>query len=270
MATLDIDGHPTWFADRPGPGGVPVVFLHGGLSNSDDMLESIGPTIGTSRRIVAFDRRGHGRTADTDEPFHYDSMASETIAVLEAVLGGPAHLIGWSDGGIVALLVALRRPDLIDRLVLIGTNYHFDGVVDLDIDPQSEFTTSLFTRYAERSPDGAEHFEVVADKAFTLFKTEPTLTTDDLARITAPSLVLVGDDDLIAPAHTQSLFESLPNGQLCVIPGASHAVPIEQPERVARIVMGFLDYPVPPVTLVPNRRKAHADTSDSGSGSAAG
>src|SRR4051794_31816890 len=163
MAMLDIDGHPTWFEDRPGPSGVPVLFLHGGLSNGDDMLDTIGATIGTARRTLAFDRRGHGRTADTEEPFHYASMADETIAVLEAVVRERAHLIGWSDGGIVALLVALRRPDLIDRLVLIGTNFHYDGVIDVDVDPQSEFVTSMFKRYAERSPDGAEHFGVVAE-----------------------------------------------------------------------------------------------------------
>ena len=105
-----------------------MVLLHGGLSNSDALLDTIGGPIGAHHRIVAFDRRGHGRTADTDAPFHDDEMAAETIAVLEAVVGGPAVLVGWSDGGIVALLVSMRRPDLVTRQVLIGTNYHHDGL----------------------------------------------------------------------------------------------------------------------------------------------
>ena len=73
-ALLDIDGHPTWFEDRPGPGAVPVVFLHGGLSNSDDMLGSIGPTIGTSRRIVAFDRRGRPVIVYATFPLHRSAV----------------------------------------------------------------------------------------------------------------------------------------------------------------------------------------------------
>ena len=77
--------------------------------------------------MVAFDRRGHGRTGDTEAPFHYDDMARETVDVLEQVVGGPAHLIGWSDGGIIAMLVAKSHPDLVRRLVLIGANFHFNG-----------------------------------------------------------------------------------------------------------------------------------------------
>ena len=78
--------------------------------------------------LAAFDRRGHGRTADTDAPFSYDDMADETIAFLE-LLERRVYLVGHSDGANVALLVALRRPDLVHRVVLVGANYHFDGLV---------------------------------------------------------------------------------------------------------------------------------------------
>ena len=96
----------------------------------------MGPSL-TAYRVVAFDRRGHGRTGDTEAPFHYDDMATETVSVLEQVVGGPAHLVGWSDGGIIAMLVALRHPDLVRRLVLIGANFHFNGTLPMDIPPDS-------------------------------------------------------------------------------------------------------------------------------------
>ena len=178
---VDIDGHATWVEE--GAGGVvrrPCSSCTVGLSDSSLLLDSMGDALATTRRVVAFDRRGHGATADTAEPFHYDDMATETIGVLDTVVGGPAHLVGWSDGGIVALLVALRRPDLVGKLVPIGANFHYDGLAPISLDPDSPLAAMIAQAYGERSPDGADHFPVVLGKAMTLFASEPTLTTDDL------------------------------------------------------------------------------------------
>ena len=249
----DIAGHRTWFADSRGSGD-PVLLLHGGLSDSDLLLDPLEPALADRFRVVAFDRRGHGRTADTDAPFHYDDMATETIAVIDKLIGAPAHLVGWSDGGNVALLVALRRPDLVRSLVLIGSNYHFDSA------EPAESTGSgpprvITERYAERSPDGADHFAIVFEKSRAMWTAEPTLTTEDLRRIAAPALVLVGDDDLMTLAHTASLYESLPLGQLAVVPGTSHAVVVEKPGLVTRLIGDFLTAPVTGETYFPVRRK---------------
>src|SRR5215217_5657215 len=249
----DIDGHPTWVEDRGG-NGAPLLLLHGGLGNSDDLLNSIGPELAEHYRIVAFDRRGHGYTADTDEELHYGDMAHETVRVLETVVGGPAHLVGWSDGGIVALLVALRRPDLVDKLVVIGANYHFEGVLPMEMDPESPLAQALGRAYSERSPDGAGHLEEMFRKALQLFSTEPTLTTADIEQIKRPALVVAGDDDIVALTHTASLYEALPNGQLAVIPGASHALPLEQPSTLNSVILPFLAASGPPQTMMPVRR----------------
>jgi pimeloyl-ACP methyl ester carboxylesterase len=255
-----IDGHPTW-VDHRGEGSRTVVLLHGGLSDSDTLIGPLGAALGQRYRVVAFDRRGHGYTADTEAPFHYDDMATETITVLEQVVGGQAHLVGWSDGGIVALLVALRRPDLVGRLIAIGANFHHDGILPLDFAPDSPVLAMLAQNYAERSPDGAEHFGVVAEKFMTMASTEPTLTVDDVARITAPTLVMVGDDDVIRLSHTCALYEALPAGQLAVVPGASHALPIERPDETAHTILHFLAADVPPVTFMPVRRPTHHPSS---------
>ncbi|MDQ0576666.1 alpha/beta fold hydrolase [Agromyces albus] len=251
-ARIDIDGLNTWTETR-GSGENTVVLLHGGLSNSDVLFDLIGSGFEQDFRVFGFDRRGHGYTADTDEPFHYDDMATHAIKVLEHLGESKVHLVGWSDGGIVAMLVALRRPDLVDRLVLIGTNFHFEGIHELDLGDDAP-PVGLLESYAERSPDGADHFPVVAEKFMAMITTEPTLTTDDLMRLEHPTLVLVGDDDLVRLDHTVALYEALPAGRLCVLPGASHTVVIERPQLVAAIIEDFLEGAEPPETLLPIRR----------------
>ena len=248
----DIDGHRTWFADLGGAGD-PLLMLHGGVSDSDLLLDRLAPLLRERFRIVAFDRRGHGRTADSEGPFHYDDMATEAIAAIQKLIGGPAHLVGWSDGGNVALFVALRRPDLVRTLVLIGANYHFNG--NMPTGPAGLASKALQDRYGKRSPDGEEHFATVFQKSQLMWSSEPTLTTDDLRKISAPALVIAGDDDLLTLAHTTSLYESLPLGQLAIIPGASHAAPLEKPEFVSRLIGDFLSAPGTPKTQLPIRRK---------------
>lgn len=248
---VDIAGHPTWVTSR-GDGPETLLLLHGGTSCSDEVLDFLGAPLAERYRVVAFDRRGHGYTADTSQPFGYDSMADEVIGVLETVVGGPALVVGWSDGGIASLLAARKRPDLIQRQVLIGTNFHHDGIVLEEFDPG--LATYAQESYAARSPDGVEHFPVVMAKFMEMARTEPALTVADLTAVSTPTLVLVGDDDLVRVDHTVALYEALPEAQLAVIPGASHAVPVERPAEVAAAIVGFFERPVPPVTAMPLQR----------------
>ena len=268
VPTLDVLGQPTWYTVQ-GAGDETVLLLHGGLSNSDALLDTIGGPLGQRRRVAAFDRRGHGRTADTPEPFHYESMVDETIAFIEH-LGGPVHIVGWSDGGIVGLLLALRRPDLVGRLVVIGANYHWNVLPDLagaaaqadaggaaESEAESGDTgivAVMAAAYAERSPDGPDHFAVVAAKGFHLFGIEPELTAEDLARVSVAVLVMAGDDDLVPLSHTAAFFAGLPQAQLAIVPGASHGLPMEHPQEVVGLIERFLASDVPPPTMMPVRR----------------
>jgi pimeloyl-ACP methyl ester carboxylesterase len=255
---VEVRGHPTWVV-RSGAGDQALLLLHGGMSNSDDLLHSLGTPLGGSRELIAFDRIGHGRTADTADPLHYAAMAEEVIAILEQVAGAPGrtvHLIGWSDGGIAALLAARQRPDLIGRQVLIGTNFHHSGITLGEISEDSPIAAGMRAEYARLSPDGDDHFPVVMRRFLAMAATEPTLTPADLADVRTPTLVLAGDDDMVRLDHTVALYEALPEAQLAVVPGASHAVPVEKPDLVARLVLDFLSDPVPPVTALPVRRAA--------------
>jgi len=108
MTYIDVLGHSTW-ASISEKKADSVLLLHGGL-NGSDTFSGVGDGLADKYRVSYFDRRGHGKTTDTPEPFHYEAMADETIAVLESI-GGTSHLVGWSDGGNIGLIVAMRRPE---------------------------------------------------------------------------------------------------------------------------------------------------------------
>ena len=182
-------------------------------------------------------------------------MADETIAYLEDVVGGPADLVGYSDGGNAAMLLAIARPDLVRRLVLMGSNFHHAGFLGNDSDDTEDDSGDAYlgSLYGAVSPDGPEHWPVVRDKTVEMFRREPTLSAADLRQITAPTLVLVADDDLIRLSHTVQLFEALPDAQLAVIPGASHFVLMEQPDLVNTLINSFLVQTGPPAQLIPRR-----------------
>lgn len=117
---LQIGDLKTWY-DEQGA-GESLVLLHGGLSTNATWASQM-PDFANRFRVIAPERRGHGHTPDVEGSLSYDAMAADTIAFLTELLGGPAHLVGWSDGGIVGLLVAMARPDLVHKLVVIGVNY---------------------------------------------------------------------------------------------------------------------------------------------------
>lgn len=253
MTRILLNDHPTW-ALLPKKKGKTILLLHGGLSSSESLLRTLAPGLSKRFALAAFDRRGHGRSADNDQPFSYDDMADETIAFLE-LLKRRVYLLGHSDGANVALVVALRRPDLLKRVVLVGANFHFEGLVPMpDFTSASSGFSDFALHYAKRSPDGIDHAAVVVKKSLDLVKQQPTLTLDELAAISVPVLVMSGDDDVAELSHTVSMYEALPESQLAVLPGTSHAVLKERTKESVRIIEHFFLGPIPPRTKYPLRR----------------
>ena len=232
-------GIELWYEEEGGGAGAPVVLLHGGMVNADTWAMQV-PALSGTRRVLRPEQRGHGRTPDPG-PITYALMADDTIGLLEQVAGGPADLVGWSDGGVIALHVALARPDLVRKLVVIGANFHHEGTLPAFLEGLDGDDGMVRGMYEALSPDGVEHWPVFKAKLLDMWRTSPTLTVEDVAGIRAPTLVVVGDDDAVSLTHTVELYESLPDGQLAVVPGSSHLVPIERADVVNRLIVDFLD-----------------------------
>ena len=157
------------------------------------------------------------------------------------------------DGANVALLVALRRPDLARRVVFVSGVFHRDGWLPDAIDPDASPPEVLARGYAELSPDGAGHFPVVSAKLARMNWEEPTLTATDLSAVTSRTLVMTGDDDEVTLEHAIAMYRALPDGELAVVPGTSHGLLHEKPALCNRIIVDFLTTD-PVTTIAPVRR----------------
>ena len=232
--------------------GEAVVLLHGGLSKTSSWDYLMVPPLEDEFHVFAYDRTGHGFTGDQPGSLHFEFQCQEAIAYLEDVVKEPAHLIGYSDGGIIALMVAIKRPELVKSIVAIGANYHYSA-------PLKDF---LEARVSEE--DQAEYNLISPDAPHTLlektirmneiWKTEPDISLSQIASIQCPVLVMAGDDDVIAHDHTISLYEALPLGQLAIIPGTSHGLVKEKPALLIAVMMQFLEDLSYPITRDPIRR----------------
>ena len=248
---INLRGHEIWNLEWPNNGQA-VVLLHGGLSATEDWDRYLLPAIESAFHVFAYDRTGQGRTGDQVGSLHFSFQTKEAIAYLEDTVKEPAHLIGWSDGGIIALMVAIQRPDLVRSVAAIGANYHHEsGGQPIDL---WEVSNEDRLEHAMRSPDAPEALDSKVERMWNIWNTEPNLSTDDLAQISCPTLIMAGDDENFSFAHIASMYEAIPQGQLAIVPGTSHFLIKEKPELVQAIIKDFLSDQTPPITRVPVRR----------------
>ncbi len=224
--------------------GEPVVLLHGGMCTAET-FDTQTTVLAEHYRVYLPERRGHGRTPDVPGPLTFDIMATDTIAFIEALNLGAVNLVGWSDGAAIGLLVAWRRPDLVTKLVYIGQNLTTDGLKPsfkamLDGLSVKHLPPMLAELYAAVSPDGPEHFVDVFSRLSPSWIVDSPLPLPRLGEVIAPTLILAGDDDVLTLAHVGELQEGLANAQVAIVPGASHALPMEKPDLVNQLILEFL------------------------------
>ncbi len=223
--------------------GPPVVVLHGGFCSLEtlrEMTESLTPAY----RVHAVERPGHGRTPDRDGPYSYAEAVADTLAYLDAVGLADTHMVGYSDGAIIGLLIARDHPDRFRSVVAISANIDVDGFVAEDEHDRAMPAAGaqlIDDQYAALSPDGPAHAEVVAAKLHAMWAVEPDIPARDLGAIAAPVLVMAGQHDMVRLEHTALIAASIPDAQLCIVPGASHLLVAERPALVGQIVREFLD-----------------------------
>jgi pimeloyl-ACP methyl ester carboxylesterase len=243
MTIADVNGLQLYYEEHGS--GHPLVLLHGGLHTIDLSFGRLIPLLAPSHRLIAVEVQGHGRTADIDRKPTYDNMADDVAALLDHLGIERADVFGFSLGALVGIELGLRHPDRVDRLVLAAAHFRQDGYHDLS-DPASvrmptpaEFA-EMEEAYRRVAPDPG-HFEAIAEKMNGVVHSDPGWSDEEMRRIAAPALLVIGDTDFVRIEHAAEMLDLIPNAQLAVLPGTRHTEVIHRVEVLVPLLERFLE-----------------------------
>jgi pimeloyl-ACP methyl ester carboxylesterase len=241
--------------------GQPLVLLHGAFSGIGTSFGRILPGLAKTRKVIAFELQGHGRTADIDRPLTVEGMADDVAAALPELGIEQADVLGYSTGGAVALHFATRHPERLRKLVLMSIGYTLGGIHPGLMDGMGQMKPEMmygspfheeYMRIAPRPEDFARLFE----KKTQMDRQLKDFSEEEIRRIQAPVLLMIGDSDLIRPEHAVEMFRllgggvfgdtpaGLPNSQLAILPGTSHVSIADRADWLVSMINSFLDQPV--------------------------
>jgi pimeloyl-ACP methyl ester carboxylesterase len=226
--------------------GQPILLLHGAMEYWHEFRQQI-PALAKDYRVIAIDTRGHGGSTFTDRELSYDLLATDMLDLMVQLKIDSADVIGYGDGGIIGMKMAIKEPSRVKRLVAIGSNLTPDSnavypevmekVRTWDIDKMAFYLQVKF----KESPN-TQMLKPLAKRMQKLLTTQPQLTRADLKGIHCPTLIMAGDKDIIKLAHTQYMYESLPTGYMSIIPGTTHYCIKEKPQIVNATIRDFLKW----------------------------
>lgn len=241
---VEREGARIWYATYGA--GPPVILLHGGLGHSGNWGYQVPALVASGRRVVLIDSRGHGRSTRDERPFRYELMASDVLAVMDALHLDKAAVVGWSDGACIALILAMQAPARIAGVFFFACNMDPGGTKPFVMKPILERCLGRHTKdYAELSAT-PDQFKAFADAVGQMMTTQPNYAARDLGGIRVPvSIVQSEDDEFITLEHAQYLARSIPGADLILLQGVTHFAPLQRPAVFNAVVLGFLGKVLP-------------------------
>jgi pimeloyl-ACP methyl ester carboxylesterase len=222
--------------------GQPLLFIHGGGLCTEAYQQEINE-LSEKYMVIAADNQAQGRTNDIERDISYINMANDQLKLIDSLGIDSVIVFGHSDGGVVGLYMTINNPKRVRKLIVSGANYNASGILDEFTELLKNATPEIFQNdyFNKLSPDGPDHWPAVMQKLKKMWLTEPNISDEELHSILKPTLIIVGDHDLIKINHTVELFKKIDNSNLLVVPNASHEVLSEKTEFVFPIIFDFID-----------------------------
>ncbi|HEX9448897.1 MAG TPA: alpha/beta hydrolase [Dongiaceae bacterium] len=238
---VDHDGARIWYATYGS--GSPVILLHGGLGHSGNWGYQVPMLVNSGHRAVLIDSRGHGRSTRDLRPFTYELMASDVLAVMDALQVEKVAVVGWSDGACIGLILAMKAPARIAGVFFFSCNMDPSGT--REIAQPNPVLDRCFGRHAKdyaqlsATPD---QFMAFAEAVGEMMKTQPNYSAADMADIRVPVAIVQSEhDEFIKPEHAEYLARSIRRAELILLPGVSHFAPLQRPAQFNKVVDAFLN-----------------------------
>jgi len=233
-----VNGVRLWYAEFGK--GEPVILVHGGLANSEYWGLQVA-VLAAHYRVIVLDSRGHGRSTRADAPIGYDLMSSDVLALMDYLDIRKAALIGWSDGAIIGLDIAIHHPDRLTRLFAFAANSDPSGVKDVSQSPVfNSYIQRAAKEYTRLSPTPTRFKAFLADVEH-MWAAEPYFTDDQLRSIKVPTWIVDGDhDEAIKRENTDRMAALIPGSGELILPGVSHFAFLQDPVMFNESLLHFL------------------------------
>jgi pimeloyl-ACP methyl ester carboxylesterase len=233
-----VNGIKVWYAVYGR--GDPVILLHGGLANANYWGHQVR-ALQRHYQVIVMESRGHGRSSRNQEPYGYDLMASDVVALLDHLKIRKVAIVGWSDGAIIGLDIAMKHPERVSKLFAFAANSDPSGVADIaNSDVFNAYIARAGEEYKRLSPTPTEYKDFVADIT-KMWESQPKWTASDLAAIKVPTWIVDGDhDEAIKRENTEFMAASIPGAGLLIQPQVSHFSFLQDPEQFNDDLLRFL------------------------------
>ena len=217
--------------------GIPLLLLHGDSQSIKAFTYQI-PELSKHYKVIAVDTRGQGRSKDfTTGALNYNMFANDMKQLLDSLHIKKVNILGWSDGGITGLLMAIKYPEYVNKLAVTGANLE---PTDQAVDGKALKEVAKGIKGWQKDTSAHATMEV---RLFTMMLNEPHISVDSLKTIKSPVLVMAGENDIILKKHTELIATSIPNSTLYIFKGATHYVPVDKPDEFNNKVISFFDAP---------------------------
>ena len=236
---VEHDQARIWYATYGS--GPPVILLHGGLGHSGNWGYQVPALVSSGYRAVVIDSRGHGRSTGDGRPYAYELMAADVAAVMDALHLEQAGLVGWSDGAVIALILASKVPTRVAGVFFFACNMDPSGAKEFVFTPIIGRCLNRHKQDYQRLSSTPDQFEAFSDAVGLMQQTQPNWSANDLAQISVPVVIIHSEhDEFIKREHAEYLARNIPKAELIELAGVSHFAPLQRPEQFNSAMLAFL------------------------------